>query len=207
MTSDFSKSWEEGSGGLKGSLRSIPPLRDRLDKAIKRIELQLNKINGYIEHYSMREKDISEKIVLAYERHDEAKAKMLANELSEIRRHKSLLINSKLSLDKTALRLRTLYEYGNFASIISLAKKAVGEAREKISSVTPEISSELIQVEEMLNEVTIEVGRSAMENLNFDAESMEAEKILEEAAIVAKSKIDRSFPKPSNRDENKGHDA
>ncbi|MEM2398653.1 MAG: hypothetical protein QXW55_01665, partial [Candidatus Bathyarchaeia archaeon] len=70
---------------------------------------------------------------------------------------------------------------------------------------TPEISSELIQVEEILNEITIEVGRSAMENLNFDAENMEAEKILEEAAIVAKSKIDRSFPKPLNRlDENKG---
>jgi len=205
LTTNFFKSWEEGSGGLKGALRPIPPLKDRLDKAIKRIELQLNKINGHIEHYDKREKDLSEKIVWAYEQHDENRAKMFANELAEIRRHKSLLVNSKLSLDKAALRLRTLYEYGNFASAISLAKKAVSETSEKISSITPEISSELIQVEEILNEITIEVGRSAMENLNFDAENMEAEKILEEAAIVAKSKIDRSFPKQLNRlDENKG---
>lgn len=197
LSLSFSSDWEEGSKGLKGALRPVPPLKDRFEKAIKRIELQINKIDEHIERYSRREKDMSEKIVWAYERHDESRAKMLANELSEIRRHKSLLIDSKISLDKTALRLRTLYEYGNFMSAISLARKVIGETREKISSVTPEISSELAQVEKILDEMTIEVGRSALESLNFSAESIEAEKILEEAAIIANSRINESFPKTS----------
>lgn len=189
MTGDFSGKWEGSTKGIKGALRPIEPLKIQVDRAIKFIEAQLSKVNEYIEHYIRREKELSEKIVQAYERHDDARAKMIANELVEIRKHKDLLINSKLFLDKAALRLRTLYELGNFTSIINIAKRTVREIRANIAPLFPGINPELMQIERMLDEMMLDVSRSASENLNFDVEGMEAEKILEEAAIVAKSKM------------------
>lgn len=196
MPSNFYEKWEKEVGGLKGALRPTPSLKDKLNSAVRCIELQLNKINEHIERYDRREKELSEKIVSAYERHDEARAKILANELAEIRRHKGLLINSKMALDKTALRLRTIYEFGNFMSATSLARKIVGEVREKIAGFVPEINSELTQVEKVLDEVVNEVSGTTHENLTLDSESVEADRILEEAAMVAKNRTNGAFPKP-----------
>lgn len=201
MSSNFHEKWEKEVGGLKGALRPTPSLKDRLNSAVRHIELQLNKVNEHIERYDRRERELLEKIVSVYERHDEARAKTLANELAEIRRHKSLLIDSKMSLDKTALRLRTIYEFGNFMSAISLARKTVGETREKIASIIPEINTELTQVEKVLDDVVNEVSGTMHENLAFDSESVEADRILEEAAIVAKNRANEVFPKPLKNNE------
>jgi division protein CdvB (Snf7/Vps24/ESCRT-III family) len=201
LSHGFSERWEGKTEGLKGYLNQTTPLKDRLEGAIRRIESQLSKINGFIEYYSRREKELSEKVVHAYERHDEARAKIFANELAEVRKHKDLLINSKLSLDRAALRIRTIYEFGNFASAVSSAKKIVGEVREGVSNLMPGVSSEFSQIENMLETLITEVGQNTCENLNFNLEGEEAEKILEEAKIVAKNRVAKSFPEfPKSED-------
>ncbi|MEM2430400.1 MAG: hypothetical protein QXX94_00305 [Candidatus Bathyarchaeia archaeon] len=200
MTDDFFKKWEEEGRGIRGSLRPVEPLKFQVNKAIKYIEAQLNRVNEYIEHYTSREKDLSEKIIQAYEKYDDARAKLFANELAEIRKHKDLLINSKLSLDKAIVRLRTLYELGNFTSVMHVAKRIVGEIRTNIADLIPGMNTELMQAEKMFDEIMLEVSQGAIENLNFNAEGLEAEKILEEAAIVAESKMKIKFPDlPKNK--------
>lgn len=189
ILTNFPKKWESGADGIKGTVRPVKPLKIQVNEAIKRIESQLGRINGYIDQYTKRDRELTEKIIQAYEKHDEDRAKILANELAEIRKHKDLLVNSKMSLDKAALRLRTIYEFGNFTSAVSLAKGAVGEVRASLSNFIPEINLELNQVEKMLDDVMVEVGQGVGENLNLDVESMDAQKILEEAALVAESKI------------------
>ncbi|MEM2341491.1 MAG: hypothetical protein QXI48_02935 [Candidatus Bathyarchaeia archaeon] len=200
LTDDFFKKWEEEGRGIRGSLRPVEPLKFQVNKAIKYIEAQLNRVNEYIEHYTSREKDLSEKIIQAYEKYDDARAKLFANELAEIRKHKDLLINSKLSLDKAIVRLRTLYELGNFTSVMHVAKRIVGEIRTNIADLIPGMNTELMQAEKMFDEIMLEVSQGAIENLNFNAEGLEAEKILEEAAIVAESKMKIKFPDlPKNK--------
>jgi len=206
LTGDFSGKWEGPIRGIKGALRPTEPLKIQVDRTIKFIEAQLGKVNERIENYIRREKELSEKIVQAYEKHDDARAKIIANELAEIRKHKDLLINSKLSLDKAVLRLRTLYELGNFTSIMNIAKRTVGEIRVNMAPLIPGINPELMQIERMLDEIMMDISRSAGENLNFDVEGVEAEKILEEAAIVAKSRMRMKFPDLPRNGENNGVD-
>ncbi len=192
MTGKFPEKWEGTVGGIKGAVRSVKPLKTQIDNAVRRIERQANRINGYIEHYTRRDRELSERIVQAYERRDEARAKMLANELAEIRKHKDLLMSSKTSLDKAALRLRTIYEFGNFMSVISSAKETVKNVHKSVSNLIPGVSLEFDQIEKMLSDVAMDVTQNAGLNLNFDVESDEAGRILEEAAIIAESKI--KFP-------------
>lgn len=194
MTEKFSERWEGNLGGIKGSIRPIKPLKRQVNVAVRQIERQINRINGYIEYYTRRDKELSEKILQAYEKHDEARAKIFANELAEIRKHKNLLMASKMSLDKAALRLRTIYEYGNFMSVVCSAREVVQNVRSSISDLIPGIRPELSQIESLLNDIILNTREKASINLNLGVESEEAEKILEEAAMVAESKIKVKLP-------------
>jgi len=194
LTKKFSKRWEGDLGGIKGAIRTSEPLKRKVNLAVRQIERQISRINGYIEHYTRRDRELSEKILKAFENHDEARAKIFANELAEIRKHKDLLMASKMSLDKAALRLRTIYEFGNFMSIVCSAREVVRNVRSSISSLIPGISPELNHIETLLNDMILNTGENVSVNLDFNVESEEAERILEEAAMVAESKIKMNLP-------------
>jgi len=194
LTKKFSKRWEGDLGGIKGAIRAGEPLKRKVNLAVRQIERQISRINGYIEHYTRRDRELSEKILKAFENHDEARAKIFANELAEIRKHKDLLMASKMSLDKAALRLRTIYEFGNFMSIVCSAREVVRNVRSSISSLIPGISPELNHIETLLNDMILNTGENVSVNLDFNVESEEAERILEEAAMVAESKIKMNLP-------------
>lgn len=199
MTDRFNEKWEGKLGGIKGAVRPIKPLRNQIQNAIKRIESQLNRISREIEEYNRRESNLTENLIQAYEKHYEDRAKIIANELAEIRKHKELLIASKISLDKAALRLRMIYEIGDFTSVILSAKETVREVRSKVADFIPGVGSELGYVEEMLSNIVADTYESAKMNLNFDAESEEVERILEEAAIVAEGKVKVGQPETSKK--------
>jgi len=194
LTEKFSERWEGNLSGIKGAIRSNKPLKRQVDLAVRQIERQVSRINGYIEYYTRRDKELSEKILQAYENHDEARAKIFANELAEIRKHKDLLMASKMSLDKAALRLRTIYEFGNFMSIVCSAREVVQNVRSSISSLVPGISPELNHIEGLLNDIILNTRENMDVNLNLNVESEEAEKILEEASMIVESKIKMNLP-------------
>ncbi|MBS7654574.1 hypothetical protein KEJ43_05825 [Candidatus Bathyarchaeota archaeon] len=194
MANDFSERWEGERGGLKGALHPIKPLKNQMNKAIMGLERQANKVSGYIEHYVNREEELMERLIRAYEAHDEAKAKQIAEELAELRKHKLMLINSELSLTMALLRLRTVYEFGNFMSVVGSAKETVQKVRSGILNLAPDVSSELNKVEATLNNVMHEADQDFNLTLNFDMGGEEAEEILREASMLVKSGVKRRFP-------------
>lgn len=195
----FSKRWEGKSSGIKGALKPTQPLRDLFMKAVSRIEEYLIRVNMYVDRYDNLEKKLSEEIVCAYEGHDEVRAKMIANELAEIRRCKNLFINSKIILEKAALRLRTVYEFGDLISAVHSAKEAIEEVRTCISNFAPEMNSELTGIEKILDGIIMEASQNIIGELDsdFGMEDVEVERILEEAEIVAKSKSNGFIQKSS----------
>ncbi len=194
MTNDFSERWNGERGGLKGALHPIKPLKNQMNKAIMGLERQANKVSGYIEHYAKREEELMERLIKAYEARNETKAKQIAEELAELRKHKLMLINSELSLNMALLRLRTVYEFGNFMSVVGSAKETVQKVRSKILNLAPDVSYELNKVEATLNDLMLEADRDFNLNLNFDTVGEEAEEILREASMLVESGVKRKFP-------------
>jgi len=194
----FSRKWEERPEGLKGALKSSKPLKPQINNALNRVELQLSRTSSYIEQYTARDKEIFEKLVRAYERHDNARVNMLANELVEIRRQKDILIHSKLGLDNVALRLRTVFEFGNFASALSTVVGILQNIRAGISGIMPEVGNELYNVETTLSDVVVEMGQSTGVAIDFDAKSEDAEKILKEAALIVENRMKMKLPELSS---------
>ena len=108
MSDRFSKKWESRreeqplTKRMQEAVRPPGPLKPRLDFAVRRIELQVQKLDQATERFSQRDKTIFARIVDAYTKHDTARANVFANELAEIRKMERLIINARL-----ALRLRT----------------------------------------------------------------------------------------------------
>jgi len=119
---------------------------------------------------------------------------MLANELAEIRGHRNLLMNAKLSLENVALRLRTLSEFGNFVSSVSPVVDILESVKTRVSGILPEVGIELGYIGTKLNTLSIRMGQGNSATFDFNVSGENAEKIMEEAAMIAENQMKRKLP-------------
>jgi len=85
MSERFAKKWEsrreEGSfvDTLRGTVKPQAPLKPRLDYAVKRLELQMNRLDQANERFTQKDKSLFAKLVDAYTKHDTSHANIYAN--------------------------------------------------------------------------------------------------------------------------------
>lgn len=200
MSERFAKKWERKkveqpfSNRLKDAVKPPGPLKPRLDFAIRRIELQVQKLDQATERFSQRDKAIFARIVDAYTKHDTARANVFANELSEVRKMERLIINGRLALEQITLRLRTVSELGDVVSTLGPAVGVLRSVKTGLSTVFPEAENELGEIGNMLSGIMLEAGQGSGMTLNFDTVNEDAQKILNEASTVAEQKVKDKFP-------------
>lgn len=195
MSSKFSKKWEEGElRGLKGVLKPSPPLRTRIETAAKRIEMQIQYLEEILNRLSERDKHLFSKIVEAYSKHHIQRARILANELAELRKTENFMMNAQLALERVVLRLRTVSQMGNVVSVIAPATQVLENIRAGICGLLPNAEKELGEIGTMLNDLVIEAGEITGLSPSLEAASNDAQKILEEAALVAEQRMKEKFP-------------
>jgi division protein CdvB (Snf7/Vps24/ESCRT-III family) len=200
LSERFAKKWESRreeqqlADRIKGAVRPPGPLKPRLDFAVRRIELQTQKLDQATERFSQRDKTIFARIVDAYTKHDSARANVFANELAEIRKMERLIINARLALEQIVLRLRTVSELGDVVSTLGPAVGVLRSVRTGLASVFPEAESELGEIGNLLSGIMIEAGQGSGMTLNFDSVNEDAQQILTEASTVAEQRIKEKFP-------------
>lgn len=200
LSERFAKNWEAKRGNqpftkrIKEAVNPPGPLKPRLDFAVRRIELQVQKLDQATERFSQRDKAIFARIVNAYTKHDTARANVFANELSEVRKMEQLIINARLALEQITLRLRTVSELGDVVSTLGPAVGVLQTVKSGLVSVFPEAENELGEIGNMLSGIMMEAGQGSGMTLNFDSVNEDASKILEEAATVAEQKVKDKFP-------------
>ncbi len=200
MSERFAKRWEESQNQqpfttrVKEALRPPGPLKPRLDMAIRRIELQVQRLDQAGERFSERDKKIFARIVAAYTKHDMARANVFANELAEIRKMEKMIMHGRLALEQIVLRLRTVSELGDIVTTLAPAVGVLRTVKNGMASIFPEAERELGQIGNLLNGIIIDAGQSTGLSINFEAVNEDAQKILNEAASVAEQKIKDKFP-------------
>jgi division protein CdvB (Snf7/Vps24/ESCRT-III family) len=200
LSERFSKKWETRreeqpfTNRVKEAVKPPGPLKPRLDFAVRRIELQVQKLDQATDRFGQRDKTIFARIVDAYTKHDTSRANVFANELSEIRKMEKLIINARLALEQIVLRLRTVSELGDVVSTLGPAVGVLRSVRAGLVSVFPEAESELGEIGNMLSGIMMEAGTGSGMTLNFDNVNEDATKILTEAATVAEQRVKEKFP-------------
>jgi division protein CdvB (Snf7/Vps24/ESCRT-III family) len=201
LSERFAKKWETRreeqqpfTNRIKDAVKPPGALKPRLDFAVRRIELQVQKLDQATDRFTQRDKAIFARIVDAYTKHDTARANVFANELSEVRKMERLIINARLALEQIVLRLRTVSELGDVVSTLGPAVGVLRSVKSGLVSVFPEAENELGEIGNMLSGIMIEAGQGSGMTLNFDSVNEDASKILNEAATVAEQRIKEKFP-------------
>jgi len=200
LSEKYAKSWEDRqdqqpiTSKLKEAVRPPGPLKPRLDFAVRRIELQVQRLDKTNERFSERDKSIFARIVEAYSKHDMPRANVFANELAEIRKMEKMIMHARLALEQIVLRLKTVSELGDVVTTLTPAVSVLRSVRTGMASIFPEAERELGSIGNLLNGIIIDAGQSTGLTINFESANEDAQKILNEAATVAEQKIKDKFP-------------
>jgi division protein CdvB (Snf7/Vps24/ESCRT-III family) len=200
MSERFTKKWESRRNetsfvdNIRAVVKPPLPLKPRMDHAIKRLSLQIHRLDQASDRFSQKDKALFGKIVAAYETHDSSRANIYANELAEVRKMEKIVMNARLALDQVMLRLQTVTEFGDIVSTLGPAIGVLRTVSTGLVGVLPEAENELGDIGNMLSGVMFDVGQSSGLNLNFNSVNEDAAKILTEAATVAEQRINSNFP-------------
>jgi division protein CdvB (Snf7/Vps24/ESCRT-III family) len=200
MSERFAKKWETRRDetsfvdAIRQTVTPPPPLKPRMNYAIRRLDLQIHKLDQAAERFNQKDQALFQKIVAAYEKHDTAHANIYANELAEVRKMEKTVMNARLALDQVMLRLQTVTEFGDIVTTLGPAIGVLRTVRAGLVGVLPEAENELGDIGNMLSGLMFDVGQSSGFSLNFNSVNEDAAKILNEAATVAEQKISANFP-------------
>jgi division protein CdvB (Snf7/Vps24/ESCRT-III family) len=200
LSEEFARKWEEREAKtpfytkIKEAVRPPGPLKPRLNFAIKRIKLQIQRLEKAIDRFSERDKSLFARIVKAYSKREMVRANVLASELAEIRKMEKMIVHTRLALEQIVLRLRTVSELGDVVSTLAPTVGVLRSVRTGMADILPEAERELGQIGNLLNGIIIDTGQSTGLNINFEAANEDAKKILNEATTIAEQKIKEELP-------------
>jgi len=189
-----SESPEPFSSKVRDSIRPQGQLKPALDRAVKRLEGQIQRLDQTSNRLSERDKSLFAKVVEAYSKHDQPHATAFANELTEIRKTEKTVMNARLALEQIVLRLKTVTELGDMVHTLGPVIGVLGSIRNAITGVLPDAGRELEQIGTELNGIISSAGQTTGFTLDFATSNEEAQKILTEAASIAEERAKEKFP-------------
>jgi division protein CdvB (Snf7/Vps24/ESCRT-III family) len=184
------------------NIKSPVPLKPKIEDAQKKLQLQISKLDGISN--KMHEKDnlIFKRIVYAMQTHDSQYAKVLSNELSQIRKMDKMVCSAKLAMEQIQLRLNTITELGDVVVTLSPAMSVIKGIQGGLSSMMPEADQSFGQISDLLSNIMND--SSQLPNTEISGTGMISEdsmKILEEASMVVEQSMKDKFPDlPSSSD-------
>jgi division protein CdvB (Snf7/Vps24/ESCRT-III family) len=199
IMTDFSNKWvKKDDRGInekiKETFKPQGPLRPRVEYAINRIQLQIQKIDSMLAKMRERDTMLFRRIVDAVNKHDMDTGRMLSNELAEVRRLSKIMNNAKMALEQVHLRLSTVHDIGDLAVALAPAIGVMKSVRQGITRFMPEAEGEINEMTNTLSNLMVDTMQGGNFNLVSDVSSEEVDKILAEAAAVAEKSIASKLP-------------
>ena len=196
----FVDKWERKDQGpgfmerLRDSVRPQTPLKPQIEQANRQIRLLISQLDNTVGRIKQRDATIFKGVVTALAKHDSQHAAVYANELTEVRKMGKLVTQAQLALEQISLRLGTITDLGEIATTLAPAVAVIRSMKESLKTALPEADKEIGEISGLLSSVLIDAGTTGGLSLNFDAANEDAQRILEEAAVVAEQRMQDNFP-------------
>ena len=195
LSSKWSKQTKLGiAEKINDSIKPKGPLKPRISNAIKKLQVQIQKLDSMLTNLQERDAKLFQRIVEATQKHDTQTTKVLGNELAEIRKVTKILSSARVALEQIELRLTTCSDLGDTVEAIMPTMGLMKNLKSSLGKIIPGAEQEIGQMAEML-------GGFMSESFSGDATfgvdettNAESENILKEAAAVAESSAGQMFP-------------
>jgi division protein CdvB (Snf7/Vps24/ESCRT-III family) len=172
-------------------------LKEQISMVTQRLDMQTKTLDNAVVRFQNRDADIFNRVVKALAQRDDARANILATELSEIRKVQKMLSHASLALQSVSMRLSTVSEMGDLVTILSPAKGVLGSIRNEMCTVFPEASQELGSIGNLLSEICTTTSQDMDMPTTGTSVNPEAMQILEEAEIAAEKRLNDRLPEIS----------
>ena len=180
-----------------GSVKPEAPLKNRLDTAQKKLQLQITRLSEIDNKLKTKHDAIFEKIVDSKKSNNETYAKVYANELAEIRKMKNMVSNAKLSMEQVQLRLNTVSELGDVVVTLSPCMSLIKGLSTSLGEIMPGAQASMQDLSNMLGDIVS--GSSVTHDGSIgitETTSTDALSILKEAESIVEGNIRSSMPEP-----------
>lgn len=196
--------WSDGGGGLSQrilrGIRPTVPLKTRIGAAQKRLESQIERLNGIQETLRKRDAAMLQRIADEQRAGNAGYARGYAQELSEIRRMRGVIRNAQLAMEGVRTRLDTVAEYGDVVVTLSPCMALVKDLAPGLGAMVPGVNESLGDFERSMREILegTSAGPAAAPEAAAPA-SPDADAILEEARAAATRAAEERLPDPPSQ--------
>lgn len=161
-------------------------LKDLINDTIIKLRTYISRLELAKYRLKKKEKEMFDKVITAQASGNSQYATLYANEVAELRKLVRSVESASISLEQLLLRLETIIELGDAASLLSSLQGLISDVRNVIPQVAPELESDL---DTLSNAVFEQLGMKypdTFESLShLDTSDVDISKILKEAAAVA----------------------
>ncbi|WP_420545359.1 Snf7 family protein [Nitrosopumilus sp.] len=196
ITNSWNKASRESiSQKVMGKVKPDEPLKNKIDYAQKRLQLQISKLDSINEKLKKKHDVIFEKIVNAQRNNKNGYAQAYAGELAQVRKMKNMVGGAKLSMEQVKLRLDTVSELGDVVVTLSPCMSIIKGLSPSLSGIMPEANASMQDLSEILGDVM--AGSAVNVNNEFgvgNENNADSLAILEEAQSVIAGQTKASIP-------------
>ena len=194
--SNWSRNGNEGlSQKVFGRVKPDAPIKNKIDDAQKKLELQIMKLGSISEKLQKKNDLIFEKIVKAQRSNNHAYAKAYATELQEIRKMNNMVNNAKLSMEQINIRLNTVSELGDVVVTLSPCMSVIKGLGVSLGGIMPQANSSMQDLSKILGDVLSGSSFGQQDTAMLPHEgSADTVAILEEAQAVIEGQTKHNIP-------------
>ena len=196
----ISNSWNKAEGEsisqkVMGKVKPDEPLKNRINFAQKKLEVQITKLSGINEKLQVKHDTIFKKIVNAQRNNKTAYAQAYAGELTQVRKMKNMVSGAKLSMEQVKLRLDTVSELGDVVVTLSPCMSIIKGLSPSLSGIMPEANASMQDLSQILGDVMSGSSVGMEDNFTSTPETnSDTLAILEEAHNVIAGQTKSSIP-------------
>ncbi len=193
---NWSKDGNEGlSQKVLGKIKPGIPVKNKIDFAQKKLELQIIKLSTINEKLQKKHDHVFQKIVDAQRNSNHTYAKAYAVELQEIRKMNNMVSNAKLSMEQIQIRLNTISELGDVVVTLSPCMSVIKGLGVSLGGIMPEANSSMQDLSKILGDVLSGSSMSTQENTMLSKQdNADTLAILEEAHSVIEGQTKANIP-------------
>src|SRR5919205_1711859 len=196
----FDKSWinqNRANAGdkLKETLRPQGPLKPKIETAINKLQLQTSKLDTMITKLNERDASLFRRLVDAMQRHDVDTAKVLSNELAEVRKISRTLSQAKMALEQVSMRLSTIHDMGDAMVALGPALSSIKSLKPSLGRFVPGADGEINNVQSLLSSIMMDSLQGSGVGVEINTSGgVDIDQIMMEASAVAEQKVHDKFP-------------
>jgi division protein CdvB (Snf7/Vps24/ESCRT-III family) len=196
LSSRWSKPQKPGiSERINSVLKPKGALKPHIETAIKKLQIQISKLDIMLSSLNSRDEKIFQRVVAATQQHDTHTANTLSKELAEVRKVRRVLGNARMAIEQIELRLTTFHDLGDTVVTVMPTIGLMKNMKSSLAKFMPGADQELNNMAEMLGGLMTETFHSTDASIGADAVmDAESEKIMQEASAVAEQQSVDRFP-------------